>query len=139
MADNFVSWVHDESHRVGFAMIVADTGDQPVGFAYGYTMPAGEWFRGTDQLAPPQAQKSDKFAVMEWAVLPEHRGEGIGRTLMQLLLDARPESWAVLTANPASTARAIYERAGWRQVACTKPSRTWPAMNVMVLDRSGRT
>jgi ribosomal protein S18 acetylase RimI-like enzyme len=136
MADNFVSWVHDESHRAGFAMVVAYADGQPIGFAYGYTMPAGEWFRNTDQPAPPQAQKSDKFAVMEWAVLPGHRGEGIGQTLMKLLLDGRPESWAVLTVNPASDASAIYERAGWRRVATTKPSRTWPAMNVMTLDRA---
>jgi ribosomal protein S18 acetylase RimI-like enzyme len=138
MADDFISWVHDESNRAGFAMVVAYADEQPIGFAYGYTMPAGEWFRNTDQPAPPQAQKSDKFAVMEWAVLPSRRGEGIGRILMDLLLDARPENWAVLTVDPASDARNIYERAGWRQVASTKPSRTWPAMNVMALDLGPR-
>lgn len=134
MPDVFVGWINAESKHPGFAMVVAYTDETPIGMAYGYTMPPGEWFRHTDSPAPSDIKATAKFAVMEWAVLSKHRGRGIGRVLMVSLLDARPESWAVLTVNPAAEAQAIYERAGWRQVASTKARADRPSMSVMVLD-----
>ena len=137
MAEKFVSWVNDESTRDGFTMWVAYQAAEPVGFSYGYTMPAGEWFRRTDRPAPPEIKAAPKFAVMEWAVRPDRRRQGVGGQLMRHLLRDRPEPWAVLTVNPAAAAHDIYRQAGWRQIAATKPSRDWPAMAVMVLNLSG--
>lgn len=131
----FVGWVLSESQHPGFDMHLAYGHDQPIGFVYGYTMPPGEWFRGADHPPPPEVKNAAKFAVMEWAVLPQHRHHGIGATLIRSLLDPRPERWAILTVNPATDAYTIYERAGWRHIASTRPSRTWPAMSIMLLDR----
>lgn len=61
------------------------------------------------------------------------------RTRMQLLLDGRPERWAVLTVNPAAEARAIYERAGRKHIASTKTSRSWPGMHIMLFNRRTET
>jgi hypothetical protein len=83
MPDVFVGWVNTESEHPGFDMVVAYLDEAPVGFAYGYVMPPGEWFRRTDRPAPNDIKAAAKFAVMEWAVLPEHRGHGIGHGLMQ--------------------------------------------------------
>jgi hypothetical protein len=107
-----------------------------VGFAYGYTMPAGRWWDGTDRPAPQELEAADKLAVIEWAVLPARRGAGIGRRLLDALLAGRREPWATLTVNPAADARAVYERWGWQQVASTRPGRM-PAMDVLALELPG--
>jgi ribosomal protein S18 acetylase RimI-like enzyme len=134
MWEKFTGWVRDESQEPGFDMVVAgpDGGGDPVGFAYGYRQPPGKWWRGADQPAPAEVKHGSTFAVMEWAVLPDHRGAGIGRRLMDELLNGRSEPYAVLTVNPAAEARQVYERWGWQHVASTRPGRM-PGMDVMLL------
>ena len=91
-----------------------------VGAAYGWTMPAGVWWSRADNDPPPEIEAADKFAVMEWIVHPDRRGEGIGAELMRRLLADRPEPWATLASDPRSAARAIYGRNGWAQVATSR-------------------
>jgi GNAT superfamily N-acetyltransferase len=136
MADKFVGWVQEESQHAGFDLIVAYEADRLVGFAYGYTMPPGEWWHGVDRPAPEHIKAAAKFAVMEWAVLPGRRGKGNGRRLMDDLLTNRQEPYATLTVNPAAIARTLYERWGWRYVASTRPAKM-PGMDVMVLELTG--
>lgn len=130
----FVAWITAESRLPGFDLVGAFTENELVGFAYGYTMPPGQWWRRTGTPAPDGVKENAKFAVMEWAVLPGYRGHGIGRRLMDDLLDRREERWATLTVNPAADARAVYERWGWRHVATTRAG-AMPSMDVLVLDR----
>ncbi|WP_435207340.1 GNAT family N-acetyltransferase [Micromonospora sp. bgisy143] len=112
----FASCLPDESRRPGFTLVAAaDTGDL-VGAAYGWTMAAGRWWTRADIEPPADLRAAEKFAVMEWVVHPDRRGEGIGAELIRRLLDGRPERWATLAANPAAPARAVYRRAGWQQV-----------------------
>jgi GNAT superfamily N-acetyltransferase len=132
MHDRLIEWVRDESGQPGFDFVEAIDDGRVVGFAYGHARPAGEWWRGADQPAPAEVKLGPTFAVMEWAVLPEHRGQGIGRVLMDELLAGRTEPFAVLTVNPATTARTIYERWGWQRVAGTKPGSP-SAMDIMLL------
>jgi GNAT superfamily N-acetyltransferase len=131
MADKFVDWVKEESRHSGFDLVAAYVDGRLIGFAYGYTTPAGEWWRGTDRPAPEHVKAADKFAVMEWAVLPDHRGTGIGRRLLDELLADRYERYAALTVNPAAEARTLYERWGWEHVGSTKPGKM-PGMDVML-------
>jgi ribosomal protein S18 acetylase RimI-like enzyme len=135
MRDQFAEWLRDESKRPGFDLVAAVDDGQVVGFVYGYTMPAGEWWRGTDRSAPDGVKAADKLAVMEWAVRPEHRGAGIGRRLMDELLHGRAERYATLTVNPAADARSVYERWGWRHVGSTRPGKM-PGMDVMLTELS---
>ena len=79
---------------------------------------------------------ADKLAVIEWAVLPDRRGAGVGRRLLDELLAGRREQWATLTVVPAADASVIYDRWGWRQVASTRPGRM-PGMAVMLLELPG--
>jgi ribosomal protein S18 acetylase RimI-like enzyme len=131
MVDKFAEWIAEESRNSGFQMNVALRGEKIVGFAYGYVQSAGDWWRGTDRPVSKEVKAADRFAVMEWAVIPEVRGHGIGKQLMENLLAARVEPYATLTVNPAADARTIYERWGWRHVASTKPGKM-PGMDVML-------
>jgi ribosomal protein S18 acetylase RimI-like enzyme len=133
--DKVVTWIDEESEHSGFTLVVACDGEcGPVGFTYGYTMVGGSWFGNAAAAGPAYLVDVDKAAVMEWAVVPDARGQGIGRELMRRFLDGRSERYAVLTVNPAADARAVYERAGWQQTGITKPGRNWPAMHIMALD-----
>jgi ribosomal protein S18 acetylase RimI-like enzyme len=136
MADRFVGWLAEESQRAGFSLVAAYDDGELVGFAYGYTMPPGRWWRRTDRPAPEQVKATDKFAVVEWAVLPERRGARIGRRLLDELLAGRREPYATLTVSPAAEARGIHEHWGWQQVATTKPGRMG-GMDVLLLELSG--
>ncbi|OLB80267.1 MAG: hypothetical protein AUI14_07305 [Actinobacteria bacterium 13_2_20CM_2_71_6] len=131
MPDKFVGWVNEESKHPGFDLVAAYDNGRLVGFAYGYTMPSGEWWHHADRPAPEAVKASAKFAVMEWAVLPDQRGKGVGRRLMDELLAGRQEPYAALTVNPQAEARTVYERWGWQYVASTRPG-TMPGMDVMV-------
>jgi GNAT superfamily N-acetyltransferase len=137
MHDRFVGWVRDESTEPGFDFVEAVEYGVSVGFAYGYRQPAGKWWRGADKPAPAEVKTGPTFAVMDWAVLPDRRGKGIGRALMDELLGGRTEPYAVLTVNPAAEARAVYERWGWRHVASTKPDGS-PGMDMMLLKLARR-
>nr|WP_281492864.1 GNAT family N-acetyltransferase [Micromonospora sp. MH33] len=122
----------EEATRPGFSLIVAAEGGHLVEAAYGWTMPAGTWWSRAQQQPSREMLDADKFAVMEWMVHPRRRGEGVGSKLMQRLLADRPERWATLASDPRSEARAMYERAGWSQVATSELP--WgPSMDLLVL------
>lgn len=121
-----------ETTRPGFRLVVATAGQRLVGAAYGWTMPAGGWFRRADQDPPADIVDRPKLAVMEWLVDPGHRRHGLGRELMHRLLADRGEPWAVLSADPRSAARRMYERAGWRQ--CGQSTLPWGTrMDILAL------
>jgi ribosomal protein S18 acetylase RimI-like enzyme len=132
MADKFVEWVRQESTEPGFDFVQAVEYGVAIGFAYGYSRPAGRWWAGADRPAPAQVQAGPTFTVMDWAVLPDRRGKGVGRALMDELLAGRTEPYAVLTVNPDAAARRLCERLGWRHVAATQPGNS-PGMDVMLL------
>jgi GNAT superfamily N-acetyltransferase len=124
-----------ELEQPGFTLVTAHDGDRLVGVAYGWTMAAGRWWRNTLE-APPMFAAQEKFAVMEWQVHADYRGLRIGSRLMALLLYDRPEGWATLASNPASTARQMYARAGWRQVGTSTPPHL-PKMDLLALELHG--
>ncbi|MGH2732091.1 MAG: GNAT family N-acetyltransferase [Actinomycetota bacterium] len=138
MADELLGRLAEESKLPGFSLVAVYESGRLLGFAYGYTMPAGKWWNGTDRPVPEGVKAADKFAVMEWAVVADRRGKGIGRRLLGELLAGRRERYATLTVNPAADARAIYERWGWRQVALTRPGKM-PGMAVMLAELPGST
>ena len=115
--ERFRASIGEEIARTGFSMITAHGGQQLVGTAYGWTMPAGTWWSRANEDAPAEIRDADKFAIMEWMVHPQRRTEGIGAQLIRKLLQHRQEPWATLASDPRSAARSIYERSGWLQVA----------------------
>lgn len=131
--DRFRTSLGEEATRAGFELITGHDGEQLVGAAYGWTMPAGTWWSRADQEAPAGILYADKLAVMEWIVHPHRRAEGIGAELIRRLLRGRKEPYATLASDPRAPARGVYRRAGWRQIAQTRLS--WgPAMDLLVLE-----
>ncbi|WP_246274521.1 N-acetyltransferase [Phytohabitans houttuyneae] len=128
----FAETVPGDLDADGFTLAAAFVNEHLAGAAYGVTMAAGRWWKNTDDEPPAEVRDAAKFAVMEWMVRPANRITGVGRSLIRLLLADRPEPWAVLASDPRSTARSMYERAGWRQVGRSHLS--WgPAMDLLVL------
>ncbi|SDZ29602.1 Acetyltransferase (GNAT) family protein [Micromonospora pattaloongensis] len=125
-AGGFTARLRADATRPGFAMVVAYDGTEPIGFAYGHTMPAGQWWPDTDRPAPPEMAESDAFAVIRWAVLPRRRGRGIGQRLLDDLLGGRPEQLGIVAVDPAAPAREIFAGLGWRRVGST------PTADIMV-------
>ncbi|GAA2626519.1 hypothetical protein GCM10010411_74330 [Actinomadura fulvescens] len=105
----------------GFETVTARSNGALIGFVYG--LPLGEatgWWRG---LEPPRAADytaetgARTFAVIDLAVLPEYRGRGLARRLMDELLQGRTEERATLATSPGKPdIQRMYQRWGWREV-----------------------
>jgi GNAT superfamily N-acetyltransferase len=127
-----VRWLAAELDRPGFALARAQADDTLAGAAYGFTLPAGEWMEPAASEPPPAIRDVPKFTIAEWMVRASYRGTGIGRRLLDLILDGRAEPYAILASNPAAVARGIYARWGWTKQGIIRP-RSMPEMDVLVL------
>lgn len=106
--------------RDGFRVARAHAEGRLVGFGYGYTGERGQWWtdRAASVLAPETAEEwlGGHFELVSVGVLPDVRGGGIGRQLMERLTAGLPhEHWLLMTtADEADPARRLYARLGWR-------------------------
>ncbi|MEV8637223.1 GNAT family N-acetyltransferase [Streptosporangium sp. NPDC051023] len=113
-----------QTESAGFEAVTVREDGALVGFAYGLPLsPRSTWWDG---LQPPQlgdftAETGQRtFAVIDLAVLPSHRGRGLGRRLMNELLGSRAEERATLATDPGNgEAQRMYERWGWSKVGRT--------------------
>ncbi|GAA4617351.1 GNAT family N-acetyltransferase [Actinoallomurus liliacearum] len=108
----------------GFDTVAAEASGHLIGFVYG--LPLGPKTTWWDGLTPPHEAEftaepgTRTFAVIDLAVLPASRGQGLGRTLIDELLGSRSEDRATLATDPAKRAtQEMYERWGWRKVGQT--------------------
>ncbi|MCW2622426.1 MAG: Acetyltransferase [Frankiales bacterium] len=113
------------SGRVGLRAIAAvDSGEHLVGIAYGHLGEPGQWWhdqvmaavvatRGPHAADPWQGA----FEVCELHVRPGLQGTGLGRTLLDRLLDGPPAGAALLTTPDSETrARGFYRAGGWEDL-----------------------
>ncbi|TDD28234.1 N-acetyltransferase [Actinomadura sp. KC06] len=108
----------------GFEAVTARHEAGLAGFAYGAPLSAGS--RWWDGLEPAESadftSESGRrtFAVIDLAVRPARRGQGLGRRLMDELLAGRREERATLaTAPDEHEIQSMYRRWGWRHVGRT--------------------
>jgi len=145
-------WSEDESeHHRGmlsrliteptFGIATAEAAGRLVGFAYGYTLtPATRWWQNFHQPLPAdvsQEWQDRTFALIDLAVEAAWRGQGIGRRLVQCLLDDRSEERATLSVQPTAVdAQAFYARLGWQKVGRKEmpPGAVSPQFDVYVAD-----
>ena len=108
-----------QANAPGFETVIAHVDGQIIGFAYGLPLAAtAGWWDGLSPDPGPDfvRETGDRtFAVIDLAVLPASRGQGLGRRIMGELLRGRHEERATLASNPAKPENQVmYERWGWR-------------------------
>jgi GNAT superfamily N-acetyltransferase len=130
----FTARTSTQASRDGFTATWArDADGKLIGFAFGFTMPAGGWWGGNPTMPPPEILEQPKFAVIELNVCEDQRGQGIGRRLLDSLLEDRPEPYAILTTGPDEPARQMYARWGWEQFGTAQHTPEAPPMDQLVL------
>ncbi|WP_416210626.1 GNAT family N-acetyltransferase [Frankia sp. Cas8] len=93
--------------------------DRLIGFAYALPGQKGQWWHDVvcDALQPEDAAVwlSDCLEIVEFHVLPEFQGRGVGRELIRELLREAPQRTAALSALelPDSRARRLYASEGF--------------------------
>jgi ribosomal protein S18 acetylase RimI-like enzyme len=121
-AERFGEAVARHTERPGFRATAAwGPGADLVGFAYGHTtLPGQPWH---DRVAPEVAAGSgegwlaDAFVLVNLAVRPRRRREGIGGRLHDLLLETVPHRTAVLSAREDDAAALwLYHGRGWQEI-----------------------
>jgi GNAT superfamily N-acetyltransferase len=120
-ADRFAEQMAGHAALPGFSVTAVREGGVLGGFAYGVRYDDGWWPPRATAPAPP-ALVWPLFYVYELVVLPELRGRGHGRGLLDALLADRTEPFAVLAASTGAPAHELYRRWGWAKVgALTAP------------------
>jgi len=133
--DPFVTRTRNQARRDGFSIKWArDVSGSIVGFSFGLPLGSGGWWTGQGTLPPQEVLAATKFAVVELIVAVGSRGRGVGRRLLDRLLEGRPEPYAILTARPDTLARQVYARWGWEQVGTHLKRRLWTMRRKEVFD-----
>jgi ribosomal protein S18 acetylase RimI-like enzyme len=109
----------------GFVLAEARHGGYLVGYAFGAPLrPSTSWWQQLTTRLPEEVTTEHPgrtFALVELAVRPSWRRQGIAATLHDLILEVRPEERATLTVPPEATAaQAAFRKWGWRKVARTR-------------------
>jgi ribosomal protein S18 acetylase RimI-like enzyme len=119
----FAEELAGELEEPGFRCWVASDGDQVVGFAYGYEtheVPSEGWYGLVREAVGPHAVErwlEGQFAVVWIAVRPEQRGRGLGRQLLERLLEGATTERAWLITHDLDTpARRLYRSLGFREL-----------------------
>lgn len=104
--------------RTGLRAVAAHDEDRLVGVAYGYIGQPGQWWHDQVQTAMSPATAAQwltgAFEVCELHVSPSHQSAGVGRELLDTLLEGPVAATAVLTTpDVESRARTFYRAAGW--------------------------
>jgi ribosomal protein S18 acetylase RimI-like enzyme len=105
--------------RDDFKLVSASVDGRIVGFAYGFTGWPGQWWpdRIAAAISPELAAEwiGGHFEVVELAVLPEAREQGLGTALMETLMSDLPHRRALLaTYADDRAAPRLYRRLGWQ-------------------------
>jgi GNAT superfamily N-acetyltransferase len=118
-----------------------------VGFVLGTGIGPGDWWR--DRLnatlaAPHRARwlEQQQFGVAELVVKPSHRRSGLGRALMNDVLDGLPYNSALLACYPDAVApQRLYTSLGWTVIdPCLRVSASHPTqiMGIRLRPRTSR-
>ncbi|GIE86781.1 GNAT family N-acetyltransferase [Actinoplanes regularis] len=124
--------------RQGFAISIGEAGGTPIGYALGYTLPAGSgWWRGLSSDVSKDELHEDghrTFALTEIMVRESWRRRGFARRLHDELLANRKEDRATLLVLPDNTpATTAYASWGWQKLGELKPFDDSPTYDAMVV------
>ncbi len=124
------TWCSDlfERHaaRDGFRLAASIEDDQVIGFAWGYIGQLGQyWSDLVHDALPPEIVSQwvgGHFEIVELAVLPAHRRNGLGQALHDRLLDGVKRRCLLSTSDDADDPPVqLYTRSGWRKLGMLRP------------------
>jgi ribosomal protein S18 acetylase RimI-like enzyme len=109
----------------GFVLAEARHGGYLVGYAFGVPLrPSTSWWRQLTTPLPEEVTTEHPgrtFALVDVAVRPSWRRQGIAGALHDLILEDRPEERATLTVpSTANAAQSAFRTWGWHKVARTR-------------------
>lgn len=122
VVDSRVGHATAHTERAGFrARAAVDGDDVLIGFGYGYTTAAGQWWH--DQVRAAIGAQGPQWLpgtleLCELHVTPSRQGAGLGRAVLLDLLDGAPQP-AVLLSTPEGDTRAwrLYRSLGFVDLA----------------------
>jgi len=123
----------------GFVLAEARHGDYLVGFAAGMPLrPSTSWWKNLTAPLPAEVTAEHPgrtFALTELLVRASWRRQGIAGSLIDLILDGRPEERATLAIPPGATAaQKAFRKLGWSRVARTNgPHHDSPVLDVLII------
>jgi GNAT superfamily N-acetyltransferase len=125
--------------RDGYSLVLGRLGGELIGYAMGFTLPAGSsWWQGLHTEADPALLVEDgrrTFALTYMMVRAPWRRRGYARALHDALLKNRAEKRAALLVLPDNIpARTAYRAWGWYQIGDLQPFPDAPVYEAMVLD-----
>jgi GNAT superfamily N-acetyltransferase len=134
--ENFTQRIDRHRAIPGFTAIVAYHRNEPIGYAYGITLPATTHWWSTIQ--PPLTDSSftyedghRTFAVFEVIVRHKWQNQGIGRRIHERLLSERPEQRVTIATHQGNTqARKTYLRWGYEHIGTRQPTPSSPVLDV---------
>ena len=123
--------------RDGFALVAGRLDNELVGFALGYTLPAGSrWWRGfRGEVEPALLTETGErtFPLNELMIRTAWRRRGYARALHDALLRNRQEQRATLLVRPDNVAaHAAYRSWGWYKLGELQPFADSPVFDAMM-------
>ncbi|KNE83335.1 GNAT family N-acetyltransferase [Streptomyces xinghaiensis] len=122
----------------GWTCVVGEVDGEPVGYAYGATVPPGGWWHSLRTDVDPALTHEDgarSFGLFEIMVRAPWRGRGIAQGIHDELVNSRPEERAVLLVDSTHPrVRARYEEWGYSKAAQMQPALDSPLYDAMIRD-----
>jgi ribosomal protein S18 acetylase RimI-like enzyme len=137
-AGRFAERVRGYCKAPGFEVVIATTGGELAGQAFGYALPeSARWWQGLTTPVDPELIMETghrTFALCELMVHPDWQRHGIAKALHDELLRKRPEGRATLLVRADNTAaQAAYARWGWAKIATLRPYPDSPNYDALIL------
>ncbi|MGH3979592.1 MAG: GNAT family N-acetyltransferase [Pseudonocardiaceae bacterium] len=123
--------------KPNFRLVVAQRGDEPIGFSFGHQLPAQtRWWDGALTPLPDDvtAERPGRtFAIIEIAVRRPYRQRGVARRMHTDLTAGLPEERITLLVRPDAPApRHAYLSWGYRPVGRIQPFPDGPVYDAMI-------
>ncbi|MEV7023347.1 GNAT family N-acetyltransferase [Kitasatospora sp. NPDC093558] len=123
----------------GFEAVIGYDHGNPIGYAYGNTIRAGDrWWTRMIRPLPADVTDLPTLALKEIGVRAPWRGTGVARRIHDELLSGRTEPQITLMVNPAAgngKVLALYETWGYEAVNEVQPSPQAPPLVAMIRPR----
>ncbi|WP_327255432.1 GNAT family N-acetyltransferase [Streptomyces sp. NBC_01244] len=119
----------------GFVAVIAfDNDGNPVGYAYGNTVEAGDRWWTRAEGVDPKHTVEPVLALKEIGVVVPHRGTGLARRIHDRLLARRTDTAVALMVNPTAgdgKVQQVYEGWGYEAIGSAQPSPDSPPLVMM--------